>query len=207
MPVSKQLWKGTTLLAPLPAVMVSCGTIENPNIITIAWTGIVNTRPPMTYISVQPSRHSYGIIKEAGCFVINLVPEKLIAAMDTCGVRSGRELRKFEAMGLTPEPSSRIAAPGIAECPVSLECAVRRTIPLGSHEMFLAEIVAVAVEEAVLDGRGKLHLERMGLTAFAHGDYYTLGKPNGSFGFSVRKKRPAVRPGARPHPKKREVGR
>ena len=185
----KQIWKGTTLLAPLPSVMVSCGTIEHPNIITIAWTGIVNTRPPMTYISVQPSRFSSELIKRSGEFVINLVPAPLIRAMDTCGVKSGREIDKYKEMHLTPEPASQVSAPMIAECPVSLECKVHSVTPLGSHEMFLAEIVAVQVDEDYLDSKGKLHLERTGLTAFAHGGYYTLGKPAGTFGFSVRKKR------------------
>ena len=191
--MSKVQWKGSTLLAPVPAALVSCGTVENPNALTIAWTGITCSDPPMTYISVRPQRHSYGIIKESGEFVINLTTGVMARATDFCGVRSGREMDKLAAAGLTVEPAQEVAAPVIAQSPLALECRVKQIIPLGSHDMFLAEIVAVDVEEKLLDKDGKLHLEQAGLVAYSHGEYFALGKKVGSFGFSVRKKRPKKR--------------
>ena len=186
--MSKAVWKPGTLLAPVPAVMVSCGTMEKSNIITIAWTGIVNSDPAMTYISVRPSRYSYDLIKESGEFVINLTTEKLIRATDLCGVKSGRDEDKFQLAKLTKEPASQLSCPMIAESPVSLECRVKQILPLGSHDMFLAEIVAVNVDEALLDETGKLHLARAGLMSYAHGEYFGQGLRLGSFGCSVRKK-------------------
>ena len=144
--MAKQLWKGGTLLAPVPPVMVSCGTMDHPNILTIGWTGILNTKPPRTYISVRPERFSYPIIQESGEFVLNLTPVSLVRAADLCGVRSGRELDKFQHLGLTPLPASQVSAPIIAQCPVNIECRVFQQIPLGSHDMFLADIVAVQVD-------------------------------------------------------------
>ena len=149
--MSKVQWKGSTLLAPVPAALVSCGTVENPNALTIAWTGITCSDPPMTYISVRPQRHSYGIIKESGEFVINLTTGVMARATDFCGVRSGREMDKLAAAGLTVEPAQEVAAPVIAQSPLALECRVKQIIPLGSHDMILAEIVAVDVEEKLLD--------------------------------------------------------
>lgn len=186
--MKKIKWKGGALLAPLPPVMVSCGTMEQPNILTVAWTGIINTIPPKTYISVRPSRYSYPLIQESGEFVINLATADLIKAVDFCGVRSGKDLDKFEAMRLTTEPAEKVNAPMIAECPLSMECRVTERIPLGSHDMFLADILAVHVQEDLVDQNGKLHLDRCGLAAFAHGEYFALGKKLGCFGFSVRKK-------------------
>lgn len=194
--MSKMSWKGGALLAPLPPVMVSCGTVEKPNVLTVAWTGIVNTIPPKTYISVRPSRYSYDLIRESGEFVINLTTASLVRAADFCGVRSGRDTDKFADMRLTAEPATKLACPMIEQSPLSLECRVFQIVPLGTHDMFLADIVAVNVERSCIDAAGKLHLEKMGLAAFAHGEYYELGKKIGTFGFSVRKKkkgRPAHR--------------
>ena len=187
--MSKISWKGGALTAPVPPSMVTCGAGEKANIITIAWTGIINTVPPKTYISVRPSRHSYGLIKESGEFVVNLTPARLIRAADYCGVYTGKKVNKFEKCGLHPEPASVVGCPLLAESPLSLECRVTEILPLGSHDMFLADIVAVDVDESLLDTDGKLHLERAGLAAFAHGEYFELGKKIGTFGFSVRKKK------------------
>lgn len=155
--MAKQEWKPGNMLYPLPAVMVSCQRPgEKPNIITVAWTGTVCTNPPMAYISVRPERYSYDIIRETGEFVINLTTEKLAEAVDYCGVRSGRDTDKFQDMHLTPEPSSKIGAPMIGECPVNLECVVEKVEELGSHHMFLAKVVAVHVDEAYMDEKGKI---------------------------------------------------
>lgn len=188
--MSKISWKGSTLLAPVPAALVSCGTVEEPNALTVAWTGITCSDPPMTYISVRPERYSYDIIKASGEFVINLTSGAMARATDFCGVRSGREMDKLAAAGLTVESATAVAAPVIAQSPLALECRVKQVIPLGSHDMFLAEIVAVDVEEKLLDDAGKLHLEKAGLMAYSHGEYFAMGKKIGSFGYSVRKKRP-----------------
>lgn len=187
--MSKIKWKGGTLLAPVPPALVSCGTMEAPNMLTIAWTGIVNSEPPMTYVSIRPSRYSYNIIKESREFVINLPSSHIIRAIDFCGVRSGREINKFEACRLTCEKASVVAAPMVAESPVSLECRVTQIIPLGSHDMFLAEIIAVHVSETLIDDTGKLHLDKASLAAYSHGEYFALGKKIGSFGYSVKKKK------------------
>ena len=187
--MSKITWKGGALVAPVPPAMVTCGEGEGANIITIAWTGIINTHPPKTYISVRPSRHSYNLIKESGEFVINLTPSRLVRAADFCGIHTGRKVNKFERCGLHTEPASAVKCPLLAESPMSLECRVTDVIELGSHHMFLADIVAVNVDESLLDSEGKLHLDRGGLAAFAHGEYFELGKKIGTFGFSVRKKK------------------
>ena len=155
------------MLYPLPPVMVSCGTMERSNIITVAWTGTVNSEPPMTYISVRPERHSYAMIKERGEFVINLTTERLVRAADLCGVRSGRDLQKFRFCRLTPAPASAVSAPLIAESPVNIECRVEQRLTLGSHDMFIAKVLAVDVDEALLDAKGVLHLERAGLAGYA----------------------------------------
>ena len=186
--MSKVTWKGGALVAPVPPCMVTCGSGESANIITIAWTGILNTVPPKTYISVRPGRHSYALIRESGEFVINLTPAALVKQADWCGIHTGKKVNKFEKCGLHPEPASQVACPLLAESPLSLECRVTDVISLGSHDMFIADIVAVDVDESLIDSTGKLHLERAGLAAFAHGDYFELGKKIGNFGFSVRKK-------------------
>ncbi|MBQ7338957.1 MAG: flavin reductase family protein [Clostridia bacterium] len=187
--MSKIHWKGSTLLAPLPPMMVSCGTQEKPNIITVAWTGITNTVPPKTYISVRPQRHSYAIIKESGEFTVNLTPAHLVRQADFCGMYTGAKVDKFKRCGLTPEQGVNVECPSIAECPISLECRVTDVIPLGSHDMFLADIVTVSVDEMLLDANGKLCLERANLAAFAHGEYYAVGKKIAKFGFSAVKKK------------------
>lgn len=187
--MSKQIWKGGNMVYPLPAVMVSCGLPgEKPNIITVAWTGTVCTNPPMAYISVRPERYSYDLIRKSGEFVINLTTEKLCQATDFCGVRSGREVDKFREMNLTPVQASRIGAPLITECPVNIECRVSQVLELGSHHMFLADVLAVQVDEDYLDEKGKFDLNKTGLLAYSHGEYLSLGETLGTFGYSVRKK-------------------
>ena len=187
--MAKSTWKPSALLGPLPPVLVSCGSMERSNLITIAWTGIVNTIPPMTYISVRPERYSYPIIKDSGEFVINLTTAALCRAADFCGARTGAKWDKFDACGLTKEKVSQLSCPAVAESPLNLECRVQDILPLGSHHLFLAEIAAVNVEDSLLDENGKLCLDRAGLAAFAHGEYFELGKRIGTFGFSVRKKK------------------
>ena len=187
--MSKIVWNPAAIHAPLPPALVSCGTMERSNIITIAWTGIINTIPPMTYISVRPERYSYPILCETGEFVINLTTTKLVRAAVFCGARSGAKVDKFAHFSLTKEPCQGVSCPGIGQSPVQIACKIKQRIPLGSHEMFLAEVVSVQVEESLMDEAGKLHLERAMLAAYAHGDYYTLGKRIGSFGFAVKKKK------------------
>ncbi len=186
--MSKIVWKGGALLAPTPLSMVTCGTMEKPNVLTVAWTGIINTAPPKTYISVRPCRYSYPMIRESGEFVVNLTTAEMIRAADWCGVHTGAKVDKFARCNLHTEAASQVAAPLLSESPLALECRVTDMIPLGTHHMFLADIVAVDVDERLLDERGKLHLERAHLAAFAHGEYFELGKRLGAFGFSVRKK-------------------
>ncbi len=185
----KEVWNPGTLLAPVPVVMASCGTMENPNIITIAWTGIVNSEPAMTYISVRPGRHSYNLIKQSGEFVINLVSRPLVRKADQCGVYTGAKMNKFEKFGLTPVMANKVSCPLIEESPINIECKVTHVIPLGSHDMFLAEIKAVDVDQSLIDENGKLCLGRAKLIAYSHGEYLELGKRVGKFGYSVRKKR------------------
>lgn len=196
--MNKITWKGSVLLGPIPPVLVSCGTPEAPNVFTVAWAGIVNTHPPRVSISIRPSRHSYGLIRQSGEFVINLPTTALARAVDWCGVKSGRDVNKFEAMGLTALPASQVGCPLVGESPVNLECKVFQQIPLGTHDLFLADVVAVNVSENLLDAAGKLHLERAGLLAYAHGQYYSLGEELGTFGWSVRKKQSPAKKGAAP---------
>lgn len=187
--MSKINWKGGALTAPLPPVLVTCSDGRTDNVFTVAWTGITCTQPPKTYISVRPSRFSYNIIKGSGVFAVNLTTEALISAADTCGVRSGRDVDKFSLLSLEKTPAFKIPCPLLQASPLSLECRVDRILPLGSHDMFLADIVAVDVESSLLGSDGRLRLERAGLAAFAHGQYFALGRKLGSFGYSVRKKR------------------
>ena len=186
----KQSWKPGTMIYPVPAVLVSCGaTPEEYNLFTVAWTGTVCTDPPMCYISVRKERHSYEIIKRTGEFVINLTTVALARATDWCGVRSGRDYDKFKEMGLTAVPSAVVAAPALGESPVSIECRVREIVPLGTHDMFVADVVNVLVDEEYIDQEsGKLDLERAQPMAYCHGEYFSLGKVLGHFGWSVRKK-------------------
>ena len=176
------------MLNPVPAVMVSVTDKEGKsNIITVAWTGTICTNPAMVYISVRPERHSYQMIKESGEFVINLTTEKLVKATDYCGVKSGRDVDKFKDMKLTPLESKYISAPGIEESPVNIECKVKQTIDLGSHHMFIAEVLGVTVDEKYMEKSGKFNLNGSGLVAYSHGEYFQLGEKLGTFGYSVRK--------------------
>ena len=186
--MAKQTWKGSTLLNPEPPVLVSCGSMEAANLITIGWIGTICTQPSMVSISVRPERYSYQLIKDSGEFVINLPTRKLVRAVDWCGVKSGRDYDKFAEMKLTPLPASTVSCPILAESPVNLECQVTQVIPLGSHDLFLAKVTAVDVDEALLDEKGKLCLERADLIVYSHGEYFSLGKQLGTFGSSVRKK-------------------
>lgn len=192
-PVKKQSWKPGNMLSPAPAVLVSCGGSDGckPNLITVAWAGTVCTNPPMLSISVRPERHSYEIIRKTGEFVVNLPTVKQAKATDWCGVVSGRDHDKFEKTGLTPVPALKVNCPAVAECPVNIECRVTQALELGSHVMFIAEVVAVQVSSDLIDAKGKLRLEKAGLIAFMHGEYFALGPYLGHFGFSVRKHKPA----------------
>lgn len=188
--MGKEVWKPGNMLYPLPAVMVSCQRPgEKPNIITVAWTGTVCSSPAMVSISVRPERHSYAIIKETGEFVINLTTEKLARATDYCGVRSGRDVDKFAEMHLTAGKAAHVGAPLIEESPVNLECRVTQVLELGSHHMFVAEVLGVDVDESYLDAKGKFQLNKAGLMVYSHGEYFGLGKKLGSFGYSVRRRK------------------
>ena len=187
--MSKTEWRGGALIAPLPPAMISCGTAEHANIITVAWTGILNTVPPKTYISVRPRRYSYSVIRESGEFVINLTTEQLIRAADYCGMYTGAKVDKFAKCGLHQEEVPGFACPMIAESPLSLACRVTDIVPLGSHDMFMADIVSVHVDDALIGADGRLRLEDAHLAAFAHGEYFALGKKLGKFGFSAVKKK------------------
>ena len=186
--MSKVQWKGGTFIYPIPAVMVSCGTMEESNIITVAWTGILNTNPAMCYISVRPERYSHNIIKENGEFAINLTTRQLAYATDWCGVKSGRDVDKFKEMKLTKERANIIKPPLIKECPVSVECKVKEIVPLGSHDMFVAEIVAIDADEKYIDEKGAFDISKCDLIAYANGGYYPLESKIGKFGYSVQKK-------------------
>ena len=188
--MSRVTWRGSTLLSPVPAALVTVGTGERANILTVAWCGIVCSQPPMTYISVRPQRHSYAILKEEREFVIHLTNRALVRATDYCGIYTGAKVNKFEKCGLTAIPSSAVSVPTIEEAPLALECRVREIIPLGTHDMFLADILATTVRDELLDEAGKLCLDRADLTAYSHGTYCSLGQPLGSFGFSAAKRRP-----------------
>ena len=187
----KTNWRPGTMIYPLPAVLVSCGaSADEYNLLTIAWTGTVCSEPPMCYISVRPERHSYPIIRRTGEFVINLTTSQLARVTDWCGVRSGRDFDKFAECGLTPLPAEKVAAPIVAESPVNIECRVRQVIPLGSHDMFIAEVVNVQVDEELIDPQsGKFDLERARPLVYSHGEYFELGKLIGFFGWSVRRRK------------------
>lgn len=191
--MNKIVWNGTVLTSPVPPVMVSCGSFEKSNIITVAWTGTVNTKPPMTYISLRPTRYSYGIIKESKEFVINLTTTDLVKKADYCGIYTGAKVDKFKKCQFTKQAASKISSPIIFESPINIECRVKDIISLGTHDMFLSEIVAVNIDSSLIDKNGKLHIENAHLAAFAHGDYYMLGKRIDGFGCSVRKNRNMVK--------------
>ena len=185
----RQIWKPGNMLYPLPVVLVSAaGTDGEQNLFTVAWAGTVCTAPPMVSISVRPERHSYHMIRESGAFVINLTTEDLVYAVDYCGVKSGRDVNKWEKMKLTPVPGEKGSAPLVAESPVNIECSVTEVRELGSHHMFVAQVTAVHAREEYMDGSGKFDLAKANPIVYSHGPYYSLGKPLGTFGYSVRKK-------------------
>lgn len=187
--MSKVTWKSGTFIYPIPAVMVSCGNMEKSNIITVAWTGIINTNPAMCYISVRPSRYSYDLIKSSGEFVINLTTKELVKATDWCGVKSGANLDKFKEMKLHKEKAKFVNCPMIKESPVSIECKVKEEKELGSHTMFIAEILSINADKKYIDEKGAFDISKCNLIAYANGGYYSLGKKIGKFGFSVEKKK------------------
>ena len=187
--MSKVTWKSGTFIYPLPAVMVSCGTMEESNIITVAWTGIINTDPAMCYISVRPTRHSYEMIKKTGEFVINLTTKDLAYATDWCGVKTGAKVDKFKEMKLTKEKANFVSCPMIKESPVSVECKVKEIRKLGSHHMFVAEILGINADEKYINENGAFDISKCDLIAYSNGNYYSLGKKIGRFGFSVQKKK------------------
>lgn len=187
--MAKEIWKPGNMLYPLPVVMVSVADKDGRNnIITLAWVGTVCSEPPMVSISVRPERYSYSILKETGEFVINLTTKELTFATDYCGVKSGRDVDKFKEMHLTALPASEVKAPLIAESPVNIECRVREVKPLGSHDMFIADVVAVHAEERYMDEKHKFHLDRAEPIVYSHGTYFGCGEELGTFGYSVRKK-------------------
>ncbi len=187
--MAKTIWKPGTFLYPLPAVMVSCGTMEKANIITVAWTGILNTDPATVYISVRPSRYSYHLIKEKGEFIINLTTRDLARTTDWCGVKTGAKVDKFKEMKLHKEKAKFVTCPMIKESPVSVECKVKEIKELGSHHMFVSEVLAIHADEKYIDEKGAFDISKCDLIAYANGHYYALGKKIGKFGFSVQKKK------------------
>lgn len=187
--MAKISWRAGTLLAPLPPALISSGTVETPNVMTAAWTGIIASDPALTYVSIRPSRYSHEIISQTKEFVINVPNLPLAKATDFCGVKSGRNTNKFEACNLTAGKCEKVSAPQIVEAPISLECKVIDIKTFGTHDMFLAEIVAVHVDDKYINDEGALDVEKAGLIAYAHGFYYTLGRKLGKFGFSVEKKK------------------
>lgn len=188
--MGKQSWKPGNMLYPVPAVMVSCQRMgEKPNIITVAWAGTVCSEPAMLSISVRRERYSYAIIRETKEFVVNLVTKELVYAADYCGVKSGRDVDKFAEMNLTLQKMEHVDAPGIAQSPVNIECIVKDIISLGSHDMFLAEVKGVTVDDKYMDKSGKFHLSNAKPAAYSHGEYYELGNKIGTFGFSVKRKK------------------
>lgn len=190
-PARKEAWKPANLLAPVPAVLVSCGGTREwrPNLITIAWIGSVCSDPVMLSIAVRPERYSYEIIAATGEFVVNLPSVRQARAVDWCGMVSGRSTEKFAGAKLSPAAALTVKCPIVAECPLNIECRVRKRVALGSHTLFLAEVLAVQVDSALVDAKGRLCLERAGLLAFGHGEYFALGQSLGRFGFSLRRRR------------------
>lgn len=187
--MSKRIWKPGTVIYPLPCVLVSCGTMEEHNIITVAWTGIISTDPPRTYISLRKSRFSYDIIKDNMEFCINLTTKDLAFPTDFCGVKSGKDINKFEKCNLTPYKSQKISAPSIKESPINIECKVFEIKELGSHDMFMADIVSVSTDENYYDKNDKFLFNNSNPICYSHGQYRTLGESLGGFGFSVKKKK------------------
>lgn len=186
--MSKVIWKPGTFIYPLPVVMVSCGDMEKSNIITVAWTGIINTDKPMCYISVRKERYSHDIIKKNEEFVINLTNKDLVYATDWCGVKTGAKVDKFKEIKLTKEKAKFVKCPLIKESPVSIECKVKEVRELGSHDMFMAEILSIDADESYIDDKGAFDITKCNLITYANGKYFTLGKQVGKFGYSVAKK-------------------
>jgi len=194
----KTIWKAGNLIVPTPAALVSCqAPDQKANLITIAWCGNINSTPPMLSISVQPIRFSHAMLEESGEFVVNLPSSSLAWAVDYCGVVSGRDHDKFAEAKLTPYSMDSVACPAVLECPVNIACRVRQTVQLGSHTMFLADVLEIGVDSAYIDKTGKFQLDKADLLCYAHGNYYDLGKMIGHFGWSVRKKT-AAKPGKTP---------
>ena len=187
--MSKIEWKPGTFVYPIPAVMVTSGDMEKSNIITVAWTGIINSNPAMCYISIRPERYSYNLIKESGEFVINLTTEKLAYKTDWCGVKTGAKVDKFKEMGLTKEKANHVKCPIIKESPIAIECKVKEIKELGSHHMFIAEVLSIDADEKYIDDKGAFDISKCDLIAYANGGYYPLGKKIGKFGYSVEKKK------------------
>lgn len=183
------MWKPGTFIYPIPAVMVTCGTMQKSNIITVAWTGIVNTNPAMVYISVRPERYSYHLIRQQKEFVINLTTNDLAKKVDWCGCRSGSKYDKFKEMKLHKEKANFVKCPMLQESPVSIECKVKEIQPLGSHHMFLAEVLAIHADQKYIDEKGSFDISKCNLISYANGAYYTQGKKIGKFGYSVQKKK------------------
>ena len=186
--LEKTIWKSGTFIYPLPVVMVSCGNMEKSNIITVAWTGIMNTNPAMCYISVRPERYSYNLIKDIGEFAINLTTQDLVYATDWCGVKTGAKVDKFKEMKLTKQKAENIKCPLIAESPISIECKVKEIRPLGSHDMFIAYVLSIDADKKYIDEKGAFDISKCDLMAYANGRYFEMGKQIGTFGYSVRKK-------------------
>lgn len=187
--MSKKMWKPGAFVYPIPAVMVSCGNMEKSNIITIAWTGIINSDPAMVYISVRPERYSYNLIKEQGEFVINLTTEKLVYQTDWCGVKTGVKVNKFKEMKLTKEKANFVKCPLIKESPVSIECKVIEIKKLGTHHMFIAKVLSINADEKYINEKGAFDISKCNLIAYANGNYYNLDKKLGNYGYSVKKKK------------------
>lgn len=187
--MSRTIWKSGTFIYPLPAVLVTSGDMRNSNIMTVAWTGIINTNPAMCYISVRPERFSYNMIKESGEFVINLTNKKLAFATDWCGVRSGSKYDKFKEMKLTKEKAKNVKCPIIKESPVAIECKVKEIKELGSHHMFVAEILSIDADDKYIDENGAFDISKCDLITYANGGYYSLNKKIGKFGYSVQKRK------------------
>ena len=191
--MSKKVWKGGAFEYPIPAVLITCGTMEKSNVMTAAWTGIINTKPPMVYVSIRPERYSYNIIKENMEFVINLTNEKLTYATDWCGVKTGAKFDKFKEMNLTKEKAKFVKCPLIKESPVSIECKVIEIKELGSHTMFIAEVLSIDPDEKYINNNGEFDISKCNLIAYANGGYYSLGKKLGKFGYSVQKKKKIIK--------------
>lgn len=187
--MAREIWKAGTFIYPIPAVMVTCGSYENSNIITVAWTGIINTNPAMCYISVRPGRYSYNLIKESGEFAINLTNEALAFATDWCGVRSGAKYDKFKEMHLTKERAKFVSCPIIKESPAAVECKVREIKELGSHNMIIADILSIDADTQYIDKNGAFDISKCNLISYSNGKYYSMGRKIGKFGFSVERKK------------------